>query len=295
MRWTCISIQTSREAEDAISNMLIELGSGGVQIEDENIASIILKAYFPPDDMIGQRVSKIQKLLEDMRALKINVGKGRISMGSMDEKEWSEPWKEFFKPLAVGKRILIFPTWEAENIKTILLSQKRDILIQIDPGMAFGTGRHSTTMLCLEFLEKVLKGGENVLDIGTGSGILSIASCKLGAVRAVAVDVDKQAVVIAKENSRMNNTDDSVILICCDGLDSVKGKYEVIVSNISTRIILSIIPRLSSYMTQDGKLILSGILESEASEIRDGLENNNFTILEMTRHEEWVAFLAKNR
>jgi len=295
MRWVCISIKTSIETEDAISNLLMELDSHGVQIEDENRDKILLKAYFPTDDMIGQRILKIQELLENMRELGINMGSGRISIDSLDEKDWTEPWKEFFKPLSVGKRILVFPTWEIEKVnKEILPSQipKRDILIQIDPGMAFGTGRHSTTLLCLELLEQAIKGGEKVLDIGTGSGILAIAAAKLGAVKIMAIDVDNLAVNIAIENSKLNNISEKIIIRCCDGLNTIEDKYDIIVSNISTKIILSMIPEFPSYLKNHGKLILSGILESEKHEIHNALEDNKFNILETRSQEEWTAFLS---
>ncbi len=111
MKWACISIQTSIEAEDAISNLLMDLGSDGIQIDYGNGYSVILKSYFPPDDMMGERISRVQALLENMQALGIDAGPGRISISNLDEKDWTEPWKEFFKPLAVGNRILVFPSW----------------------------------------------------------------------------------------------------------------------------------------------------------------------------------------
>ena len=266
MRWARINIKISNEAEDAVSNLLMEIGSGGVQIDDEGNNSMSLKAYFPTDDMIGQHILEIQKLLGDLRGLGINVGAGKITIDSIDEKEWTEPWKEFFKPLSIGKRIVVFPSWEKEE-----LSSERDILIQIDPGMAFGSGRHSTSILCLELLEENIKGGENVLDIGTGSGILSIGAVKLGAARVLAVDVDERAVFVAKENFQSNNVDDKAFVLCSDGLNSVNGKYEIIVVNISAKIIVYIIPLLTPYLNPNGKLILSGILDTEAFQIQEKL------------------------
>lgn len=289
--WVRIRIQTSSEAEDAVSNLLMELGSGGVHIDDEGKNKISIKAYFPPDDMLGERVLKVQKLLEELEVFGINVGAGRISFEKVDEKEWTEPWKEFFKPLTVGRRIIVFPSWEMERAK----SPEREIMIQIDPGMAFGTGRHSTSLLCLEFLEENIKGNESVLDIGTGSGILAIASVKLGAARVVAIDVDRRAVSIARENSQLNGVRDRISVICADGLGAVIGKYEIIVANISTKIILSMIPDLVSYLTEKGKLILSGILASEASEIQRSLEENGLTVVEIRQNEEWAAFLVKSK
>ena len=291
MRWVRISIETSRESEDALSNLLMEMGSGGVQIEDDSSISdtkVVVTAYFPPDDMIGERVSEITKLLENMRDLNIDVGAGRISLGSLDEQNWSERWKEFFKPVGVGERILVSPSWE-----DVSESPPRDILIQIDPRMAFGTGRHSTTTLSLELLENVLKGGEKVVDVGTGSGILAIASAKLGAKKVVAIDVDARAAAIAKENSQRNGVSGRIHVICGELLSAVSDRYDVIVSNISSKAILSMMPDFRSYLSVDGRLILSGILECEVYEIQNELECNNLMVLETRRDEEWAAVLAK--
>lgn len=291
MRWVRITIETSRESEDALSNLLMEMGSGGVQIEDNNIiphTKVVVTAYFPTDDMIGERVSRITRLLENMRSLDIDVGSGRISLDRLDEQDWSERWKEFFKPLPIGERILVYPSWE-----DVSESPPRDIPVQIEPGMAFGTGGHSTTILSLELLENVLKGGEKVADVGTGSGILAIAAVKLGAKKVVAIDVDARAAAVAKENSRRNGVSGKIHVICGELLSAVNDKYDVIVSNISSKAIVSMVPDFGFYLSADGRLILSGILEREVYGIRNELERNNLMILETRRDEEWAAVLAK--
>lgn len=281
-------METSRESTDALSNLLLEMDSGGVQVEDENSDRVSITAYFPPDDMIGERVSKITALLRSLREMNVDVGAGRVTMESVDEQDWSESWKAFFKPLPIGERILVYPSWE-----DVSEFPSRDILIQIEPGMAFGTGGHSTTKLCLELLESVLKSGERVADVGAGSGILSIAAVKLGAREVVAVDVDERATVVARENSQRNDVAARIHVICGEGLSAVKGKYDLIVSNISTKVILSMIPDFRSYLNDDGRLILSGILEREASEVRKGLENSELMLLETLCDEEWVGIVAK--
>ncbi len=290
MKWIRISVKTSRESEEAISNLLMEMGSGGVHIEDENSISdeIAVTAYFPPDDMIGERVSKITRLLENMRQMNMNMGSKRISLESVDEQDWVERWKEFFKPLPIGRRILVSPSWE-----DVSEFASRDILIRIDPGMAFGTGGHSTTLLCLELLEDVLKGGEKVADVGTGSGILSIAAIKLGARAVTAIDVDEKATVIAKENSQRNGVSDRICVVCGELLNTVDGEYDVIVSNICSKVLSSMIPDFKSYLSVDGKLILSGILKREVSEIHNQLKSNGLMVLETRFDEEWAAILAK--
>ncbi len=290
MKWAKISIDTSPESEDALSNLFIEMGSGGVQIADDGSGShsVVISAYFPPDDMIGERISKLTRLLAYMREMGMNVGAGRVSVERLDESQWSEPWKEFFKPLPIGERILVYPSWE-----DVGECQSRDILIQINPQMAFGTGRHSTTMLCLELLEDTLEGGERVADVGTGSGILAIAAIKLGAREVVAIDVDEKAIPIARENAQLNGVGDRVHVVCGESLNPVDERYDVIVSNIASKAILSMIPDFGRYLNSGGKLILSGILDHEVSEIQDELENSDLMILETRFHEEWAAVLAK--
>jgi ribosomal protein L11 methyltransferase len=140
MRWVRVSVETSRESADALSNLLLEMGSGGVQVEDDNSDRVSVTAYFPPDDMVGERVSKITALLQSLREMDVDVGAGRVTMEGVDEQDWSESWKEFFKPLTIGERILVYPSWE-----DVSGFPSRDILIQIEPGMAFGTGGHSTS------------------------------------------------------------------------------------------------------------------------------------------------------
>ncbi len=290
MKWVQVSIETSREAEDALSNLLVEMGSGGVQIEDgsSNSSKVTVSAYFPPDDLVGERVSRISSLLRDIRELNMDVGTGRIRLKNLDELDWSERWKEFFKPLAIGERILVYTSWE--NVSEF---PTRDVLIQIDPGMAFGTGGHSTTLLALELLENVLQGGEKVADVGTGSGILAIAAVKLGAGKVIAIDVDAKAVAIARENSQRNGVSDEIHVICGDLLSVIKDKYDVIVSNIYSNVILFMIPDFRYYLKADGRLILSGILERELPIIENELQNNSLKILETRVDEEWVAVLAK--
>ena len=290
MKWVRISIDTSHESEDALSDLLMEMGSGGAQIEDDssNPDRVAVSAYFPPDDMIGERVSKVAGLLKTMREMNIDVGAGRISIRRMDETRWTEPWKEFFKPISIGQRILVYPSWEDAG-----KSPSRDILIQIDPQMAFGAGRHSTTILCLELLEDVLKGGESVVDVGAGSGILAIAAVKLGARQVVAIDIDLKAVPIARENARINGVGDRIHVICGGLLNPISGKYDVIVSNIGVKMIRLMMPDFKAYLNEGGKLILTAILKNELSEIKDELESDNLTTLQTRFHEEWAAILME--
>jgi len=291
MKLARINIEARMEVEDIISCLLIDMNSGGVQSEDIRSESgkVKLSVYFPLDDTVGDKVFKIRKALDNMLELNPDLGDIKISLESLDDSNWTESWKSFFKPLLVGKRIIIYPSWEKAEFPD------RDIHIQIDPGMAFGTGKHSTTILSLQLLEKVIRGGEKVADVGTGSGILAIAAAKLGASKILAIDVDIKAVEIAKENSQNNGVSNKVDVVCGDLVTVVKGKFDVVVANILTKVLLPMIPYAKAYLNPDGYLILSGIMESEAFEIDKSLKSEGFTILEIPQHEEWVAFLAKQK
>ncbi|MGQ9608247.1 MAG: 50S ribosomal protein L11 methyltransferase [bacterium] len=291
MKWAQVSIETSKLAEDALSYLLIEeLSAGGVQIEDDvsNPDKVTLIVYFPLDDIVGERVSKIKQTLDKLRNMGLDVGKGSISIKNFDNFDWHDAWKSHFKPLPIGKRIIIYPSYE-----DISKFSSRDIKIQIDPGMAFGTGKHSTTILSLEMLEKTIRGGEKVLDIGTGTGILAIASAKLGAKSVFAIDIDPIAVNIAKENSKINGVANKVKVICGDLTNPIKDKYDVIVSNIFTKVLVTMPSDIKSHLNIDGYWILSGILETEKSEIESALVKEKFNISDIISHQEWIGILAR--
>jgi len=292
MKLIQLSIDTTQEAEDALSDLLIDMGSGGVQTDYDSFGKkIILTAYFPLDDNVGERVYKIERLLEKMRRLKINTGKGSISINSLDDTDWTQAWKSFFKPLPIGERILVYPSWE--DVSSVFPDRGvRDILIQIDSGMAFGTGRHSTTIVSLELLEKAIKGGEIVADIGTGSGILAIAAAKLGAKKVIAVDIEPRAVEVAKANCELNGVSNVVQMICGDLTSAITGKFDILVSNILTKILIPMLPDIGSYLNRNSLLILSGILDTEVSEIENSLANEGLRILQTISHEEWVGVMA---
>lgn len=288
-RWAQIAVKTTPEAEDVISNLLIELGSGGNQIETDGLNKVVLIAYFPDDDLIGERVRAIETALRNMSSMGTDVGGWSITIKTVCEDEWAEAWKKFFSPLPVGKRILIYPSWE--DVEDFRFT--RDILIQIDPGMAFGTGKHPSTKLSLELIELSIKDGDIVADIGTGSGILAIASAKLGAKLILAVDRDLQSIEVAVQNCKINEVKDKVKLVCGDLLKPIKGKYDLIVSNISTPVLLSLIPESKKCLASEGRLILSGMTVYGRRFILNCLEREGFTLIKEIEQEGWVAIMAQ--
>jgi ribosomal protein L11 methyltransferase len=280
-----IDVDALSEAEDIISYLFLEMGAGGVQIEDIKSGKIRVSAYFPMDDNVGERVFSLRRSLDDIIMQNPNIGDPKISLKRVEDSEWTESWRSFFKPILIGERTIVYQSWE--NIGEF---SSRDVRIQIDPGMAFGTGNHATTTLSLGLLEKVIKGGEKVIDLGTGSGILAISAIKLGADNVTAIDIDEKSVEVAKENANINGVGDKIKVICGDLLTVVDDKYDVIICNILTKIILPLIPSIKDYLNPNGSLILSGIMDSEAFQIEDKLSEEKFTILEKIQKDEWVAY-----
>ena len=301
MKWAQVTITTSQEASDAVANYLFESDATGVEIRDNpasNSPSVTLISYFPTDDLIGERVHDLRKFLANLIQVGIDTQPAKVTLESIEEDNWSEQWRSAFPPQKIGKRLVIAPTWDD------IVPEPSEVLIRLDPGMAFGTGQHPTTQLALELLETTIKEGEVVADIGTGSGILAIAAAKLGAVRVDAVDLDATTIPTARSNIQTNEVESVIQLYHGDGLNALeRQKYPLIVANILTKVLLPMIPRCPKFLEPAGRLILSGILATEASQIKAQLEANDFRVLEI-RHlkeshelirsgENWVGILAQ--
>ena len=202
------------------------------------------------------------------------------------EEDWRNNWKQYFHPLAVGKNLMIVPSWY-ENFD----AQGRTVL-NIDPGLAFGTGSHETTRLCLEMCEKYMKQGDSILDVGCGSGILGIAALLCGAKEAVGVDIDEKAVDTARENADLNGVGDRFSAICGSFTDKVSGKYDVVLANIVADAILFLSKGIADFMKPDAVYIMSGIIDTRAEEVRQGV-SRWFDIIEEHLDGGWACFAAK--
>lgn len=304
MNWTEIKIKVPTqniEMATNIANMVVE---HGVYIEDysnlENeameIAHInlidesllnkdrnygIIHVYISPED---NPLESIVFLRERFCACNIE---NQILTSECNQEDWINNWKKYFKPMRVGKKLLIQPLWQdqEENIQD-------KIVLKIEPGLAFGTGSHDTTKLCLELLEKYLNSNGTVLDIGCGSGILSIASLLLGARYATGVDIDALAVKTAIENARVNNVQDRFEAICGNLTEKVSGTYDIIVANIVADVIIKLSIDTCKFMSHNTIYIMSGIIESRKDDVLRSLVNR-FNILEEKNQNGWVALVAK--
>ncbi len=301
MKWAQVTIKTSQEASDAVANYLFEHEATGVEIKDSpasNAPTVTLISYFPTDDLIGARVQDLREFLTNLTQAGIDVEPAKVSLKSIEADNWTEQWKSAFPPQRIGKRLVIAPTWDD------IVPQPSEVFIRLDPGMAFGTGQHATTQLALELLEIAIAETDVVADIGTGSGILSIAAVKLGAKWVDAVDLDETTIPIAQSNIQLNKVDSVIRLYHGDGLNALeRQKYPLIVANILTKALLPIIPKCPKFLEPGGRLILSGILATETQQIEAQLGANRFQVLEARQMKErseatqsgenWVGILAQ--
>lgn len=307
MKWTEIQIKASAETEDLISSILYDLGATGLSIDDPSdilelskskkdwdfidaslldvsFNEILIKAYFSESEDIEKKVKYIERYIEDSPIL--NIDEHIITITEVDENDWAESWKKYYKPIKIGKRILIMPSWEED------ISEENDIVIELDPGMAFGTGTHETTMMCTEALEKYVKAGDTVYDIGCGSGILGIVAAKLGATKVVGVDLDPLCVKVSNENIATNDVQDIVEIKNGDLLEVVEGKADIIVSNIIAEIIAGMTGDLKNYLKDGGIFITSGIIIEKIELVENALLENGFKILDIKKLNSWSCVIA---
>ncbi len=307
IKWFEIRVVTSREASDAVSEMLMSLGAGGVAIEDphdiaEDIAKgpdcvydglfpsrgddTVIKAYFGEDNDPTFLADRIREGLQEI-GLFLNPGKGTVSYSEVDEEDWACGWKKYYKPFPISGRVVIKPTWEEYEKKG------GEIVVELDPGMAFGTGTHETTKLCARLIEEYLKAGDRVIDIGCGSGILAIIASKLGAGRVAAVDIDETAVKAARENCRINGAGN--VRVYKGTLNDIPAeeKADLAVANIIADVIIDLGPSLPRYLRAGGLFIASGIIRERKQEVAEYYRSIGFDLLKETGMNEWEALAFK--
>ncbi|MGY3718547.1 50S ribosomal protein L11 methyltransferase [Sutcliffiella cohnii] len=312
MKWSEISIHTTNEAVEPISNILHEAGASGVVIEDpfeltkerEDMygeiyqlnpddfptEGVIIKAYLPVNSFLGETVDAIKESINNLLLFDIDLGLNNISISEVNEEEWATAWKKYYNPVKISEKFTIVPTWETyEPVNT------DEKIIELDPGMAFGTGTHPTTVLCIQALEDTIKGNEKVVDVGTGSGVLSIAAAMLDAKEVLALDLDEVAVDAAKLNIKLNKVQNTVTVRQGNLLNGVEGPVDVVVANILAEVILRFTDDVYNLLTPGGTFISSGIIHTKKQEVKENLEKVGFTIQETMMMEDWVAFIAKKQ
>jgi ribosomal protein L11 methyltransferase len=295
-KWTEIVVVTSKEAANVISNRLIELGSQGTVFEDhpDETTACLVKAYYPQSVSADELVEQLQRYLNELEQLGVNIGNGEILSKWIENIDWSSNWKQYFKAVRVGKHLVIKPPWETFD------RCSSDIVIDIEPGMAFGTGLHSSTRLALALLERYLRKGDNILDIGVGSGILSIAAARLGADYVLGVDIDTEAVAIARENVQRNisgsDRDPSIhnrIELLIGSIDTlpISRQFDCIMMNLRPNIIIPLIPYVKAFLQTGGAIITSGILEEEGPEMVHSVRFFDLIVQNHLIEDGWIAYV----
>ncbi|PEZ07807.1 50S ribosomal protein L11 methyltransferase [Bacillus sp. AFS018417] len=310
MKWSEISIHTTEEAVEAISHILHEAGASGVAIEDPaeltkereqqfgeiyalNPAEyptegVLVKAYFPKNDALQETITNVKSSIDQLPSYGIEIGAATVSVNEVDEEDWATAWKKYYHPVKISDTFTIVPTWEEYTP-----SSPEEKIIELDPGMAFGTGTHPTTTMCIRALEKTVQPGDTVIDVGTGSGVLSIAAAKLGAASIQAYDLDPVAVESAEMNVRLNHTENVVTVGQNSLLEGIEGPVDLIVANLLAEIILLFPEDAAKVVKQGGLFITSGIIAAKEKIITEALVKAGFTVEEVLTMEDWVAIIAR--
>ena len=308
MQWAEVSVDTSHEAADLVSEILQELGAAGVVIEDpallneyirsglwdytdlkesEETEVVRVKAYWALDEELEGKLQHLAARLDGLTAHGIDKGAGAVSWKAVADEDWAETWKEFFHTEKIGARTVIKPTWEEYEAKA------GEIVVELDPGAAFGTGQHVTTSLCIRALEDLVRPGMTVFDVGTGSGVLAIVAAKLGAKRVEAVDFDTVAVRVARENVRQNGAEDVVRTERSDLLKSVAGKADLIIANIIADIIVRLFGEVKGSLAAGGTMLLSGIIEDRLPDVVEAAAQHGFAVEKIEQEKGWAAVIVK--
>jgi ribosomal protein L11 methyltransferase len=305
LNWKEYAVLTEGQCVEAVAGIFHSLGSGGVSIAatqteigyvvegKENINPVsqdylahdlvVVKAYFPEDrDIITDLEQSLQLVETNFKV------QSRLMLGEVREEDWAESWKKYYHCFKIGERLVIKPSWEEYD------PQPGEVLIALDPGMAFGTGSHASTRFCLIFIDQYVKGGENIIDAGCGSGILSIAAAKLGAQQVLAMDFDALAVKIARANVTLNGLEDIVKVEVGDITEDLAGfKADYIFANITAEVVYMLIPWAAQILSAGAYLFCSGIIESRWPEVQRQLESYGFVIDQLLKDSEWLGVAAR--
>lgn len=287
MKWAAIRVTCPPESEELVAACFVDVGCDGVWIELGERLSIT--GYLPVDDRLEAALAALQTRLAALREYGIDPGDGSLHMRFVRDEEWAEAWKNFYRPIRVGRSFLIRPSWET------VTPTPGDRVIELDPGMAFGTGSHPTTQLSLVLLEEHAAPGYRVLDLGTGSGILAIAAARLGAASVLALDLDPIAVAAAQANVVANGVD-GVVTVRAGSVEAAgEAPFDLVVANILADVIRDLAPDLARLTRPGGCLIASGIIADRAADVTVALTACGFCLEVERARDEWRALAARRR
>lgn len=303
-QWVEVKVQITHEAVEAVADIFNSLRAGGVVIDDplllnhlrdsniwelcdiprqENTESVAVTTYFPDDEELTKRLNEVEEKIAEVEKRIGPCRFGVTKFRKLKEEDWANEWKQFFHTTKVGDRLVIKPTWEEYS------PSAKEKVIVIDPGMAFGTGTHNTTNMCMKNLEQLVMPGATVFDIGCGSGILAIAAALLGAGTCKAVDIDLTAVKVAKENVALNGLSDKISVRQGDLLHGTEGKADVIIANIIADVIIMLLPDIPKKLKDNGVFLASGIIDTRVDEVLQEAAKNGMKIVKIDMQGGWAA------
>jgi len=309
MEWLELTVHTTTQGADLVSQQMMALGADGTQIQDradipdpdkpngywelidqsmiDNMPEdVLVQAWFPMDEKLPERIASLKTRLSEMQA-QPGMGTLELTSSEVKDEDWSQVWKKFYKPFRAGRSLVVKPSWETYD------AQPGDKIIEIDPGMAFGTGTHETTGMCLGLLDDYMTPGMRVIDLGTGSGILAIGAALLGAKDVLAIDIDPTAVKVACENVEINHLSDAIQVMEGNLLDHVDQVCDLCVANIIADVICMVSQPVRSHITPGGLFICSGIIKEREQDVVNALNAAGYQIMEIRRQGEWVAMISK--
>ena len=321
MNWLALHIETNHTGLEPVETMLSALGIDGVVIDDETEFQDFLENnhqywdyvdedlekemqgksrvtfYLQADEEGFAKMGEVRIALENLKKTAQACGTLLMTMDSLQDADWENNWKQYYKPMEIGERLLVIPQWEQEDPKVRKALEGGRVPLILEPGLTFGTGSHATTRLCLTALEQAVQGGEKVLDLGCGSGILSIAALKLGAASALAVDIDDKCLDVAHENAAMNGIGRDTYTVKVGDILSdetlraeIGGGYDVVLANIVADVIIGLGPMVRSLLRENGVFLCSGIIDTRAEEVADKLRQAGLEILDTRSSEGWYAY-----
>ena len=313
MQWCETITHTTTEGSELVSELMMRHGAAGTEIVDRadvpdpNKPGVYWELYDPkmldamPSDVLVKGWFEqnehthdlLQVVSQELLALKsaadgVELGTLEMERKNVADEDWSENWKKYYKPFRVGSRLVVKPTWEP------YAAQPNDLVIELDPGMAFGTGTHETTNMCMRLIEKHWKSGMRVMDVGTGSGILAIAAAELGATDVLAIDIDPDAVKVAKENVKLNHVENCVRVVVGDLVKSEAMPCELAVANIVADAICMLAQPLTRHLVRGGLLICSGIIRERESDVQAAARAAGYQQVDRIEQGEWVALALAN-
>ena len=310
MKWCEVSIQTTHEATEIIAEIFRDLGAAGVVIEDPELVNdyitsgkwdytdipiatetevVTEKAYLPVNGELDGRLKSFELELAALKERGVSIAPGVVTTCELQDEDWSDTWKQYFHVEKPGERIVIKPTWENYE------AEENELVVELDPGAAFGTGTHATTSMCIKELENLVKPGMTVFDVGTGSGILSIISAKLGAKDIQAVDYDDSVIKIVEENLAQNNVQDIVSVAQSDLMQNIHGKANLVIANIIADIIIRLFDQLDEHLEEDGILLTSGIIEDRIDDVINAADAHGYQVVKRLENKGWACITFKRK